>query len=225
MLKTHLRRSSGNVLFMIMIAIVLIAALTYAITRSDQGTSNLTLEKASIASAQISSMGLDMKRAVENMTRAGTSEAGILFAHTDLTGYGTADSDPEAEIFNIRGGGVAYQDVPAGVNDGSQWEFTGATAAPGVGDDATPDLVMVVPNVKETFCHVFNKKAGYTMDDAIPTDSGACVFDTSARYDGTFATGGGINTMDSGSFRATPAPYACVACGANFHVYYVLLER
>lgn len=216
-------RSSGNVLFIILIAIALIAALTAVLTRSEQGGSNLTSEKTSIAVSQMSSFALDIKRAVENMTRAGISESAISFAQAKLTGYGTPDTTPKNEVFNIAGGGAGYIDVPEGISNGSQWEFAGFTAAPGVGDEAVPDLMLILPNVNEKFCRTYNKKAGYADSDPIPTDSSACLYDTSKRFNGSFATSG-INVMDSSSFRK-PAGFACVSCGGTYHAYYVLMDR
>ncbi|NBX66082.1 MAG: hypothetical protein EBQ96_03695 [Proteobacteria bacterium] len=224
-MRTQSQTTKGNILFMLLVAIVLIAALTYAITRGDQAGGNLTREKTSLAADQVASLGVDLRRAVDAMTRAGRSETTISFAHAAISGYGTPDTTPDAEVFNISGGGVAYIDVPDGVNDGSQWEFYGLTAAPGMGEEANADLMLVLPNVNETFCRAFNKKAGYPDNAAIPTDGAACLHNTSSRFAGAFATGGGVNTMDTATFR-TPAPFACVACsGPAYHVYYVLMDR
>lgn len=217
-------RSSGNVLFMILIAIVLFAGLTAVMSQSDKGTGSLSNERTNLAADRIGAAGVDIKRAVDTILRGGNSETTVSFAHASLTGYGTPDTAPKVEVFNIAGGGATFIDLPDGVNNGSQWEFTAATAAPGVGDDATADLIMVLPNVTEKFCRAYNKKAGYTPEQAIPTDTGACVYDTSARFAGTFPTSG-VNTMDAGTFRATPAPFACVVCGTAYHAYYTLIER
>ncbi len=221
MLKTP---SKGNALFMILIAITLIAALTYAITKSDGGSANMTRERASIAADGMAAFAVNLKRAVDNMTRGGISESAISFASASLTGYGMPDTAPRNEVFNIGGGGVSYLDPPQNVNDGSQWEFSGTTAAPGVRDDATPDLMVVFPHLTESVCRAFNRKAGYTDSTPVPTDTGACVYDTGARFSGTFPTTG-INTMDAATFR-TPAPFACVQCADDtYNAYYVLLER
>ena len=128
-------------------------------------------------------------------------------------------------MFNISGGGVALPDVPKNINDGSQWEFIATTRAPDVGQDANPDLMMVLPNVTESFCRAYNKKAGYTASDAIPTDSSACLYDTGARSNGSFTASGSANSMDEGLFKK-PASFACVACtGPAYHAYYVLNDR
>lgn len=217
-------RASGNVLFILLIAVVLLAGLTYAITGSQRGGENLGREKESLAAGQLATFGMDIKRAVDNMTRAGKSESTISFAHAALAGYGTPDTTPDAEVFNIAGGGVTFLDVPKGINDGSQWEFYGFSRAPSVGDDAEPDLMLVLPNVTESFCRAYNTRAGYDTAAAIPTDTAACVSNTATRFAGTFASGGGVNPMGVG-FR-TPAVAACVQCdGPSYHAYYVLMER
>ncbi|MBU6235391.1 MAG: hypothetical protein KGQ41_06065 [Alphaproteobacteria bacterium] len=214
----------GNVLFILLIAVVLIAGLTYAITSSNRGGENLSAEKTLIAADAMSSFGVDIKRGIEMLTRQGKSESTISFASPSLSNYGTADTTPDAEVFNIRGGGVAFVDVPSGINDGSPWEFYGFTRAPGVGDDTQADLMLVLPNVNQNFCKAYNRKAGYADNAAIPTDSAACLHDTSKRFSGTFADTGTANTMDTGTFR-TPAGFACVACGTSYHAYYVIIDR
>jgi len=224
---TSFRQQSGNILFMILVAIVLIAALTYAITRGEGGKSSMDREQAAIHAAKIVSFALDVKRAAENMTRSGKSESTISFAESHLTGYGTPDSAPANEVFNIAGGGASYADIPKNINNGAQWEFSGFTAAPNVGDAATPDLMLVLPNVSQAFCIAYNKKAGFADTAAIPDDTSMCLYDTTKRFAGTFATGVDINTMDTSTFPSAtaPAPAACVACGSAYHAYYVLLER
>lgn len=220
-----MNRASGNVLFMILIAIALLSALTFVATRGQQGGGNISNERTRLAADQIISFALDIKRAVESLSHNSISETDLKFAHVDLTGYGTADANPTQEIFNIRGGGAGYIDVPNNINDGSQWEFYGFSAAPNVGDDATPDLMLVLPNVTESFCRALNKKAGYTEGHTIPQDTSTCLHNTASRFSGSFATGGAINTMDTTNFRL-PAPFACVECsGPAYHAYYVLSGR
>jgi len=217
---------SGNVLFLIMIAIILIAALTYAISHSERGDGNLSREQTAIRAAKVVSFATDIKRAVDNLFRSGKSESSISFAASQLTGYGTADTAPANEVFNIAGGGVGWSDVPDGTNDGSQWEFYGFTAVPNVGT-AEADLIMVLPNVTQKFCQAYNEKAGFAAGAAIPSDTDACVSDTAQRFSGTFATDSDINTFDMATFPATDKPYpaACVACGTSYQAYYTLMER
>lgn len=208
-----------------MLTVLLMAALTYAISKTDSGARNFDSEQTSIAVSDVSSFAADLRRAVDLILRGGNSEGSLSFAHASLTGYGTPDTDAAVEVFNIAGGGASYKDVPEKINDGSQWEFYSFTAAPVVGDDAAPDLMLVLPHVTENFCRAFNTRAGYAADAAIPTDSDTCLHDTARRFDGSFATGGDINTMDSAGFK-TPAAFACVACdGPVYNAYYVLEDR
>lgn len=224
---TRPQPASGNILFMLLIAIMLIGALTFAITKSDKGGGTLDHEQNEIRAAKVVGLAVDLKRAVENMTRAGKSETTISFAQANLANYGTPDTTPANEVFNINGGGVAWVDVPENINDGSKWEFYGFATAPNVGDPAVPDLMLVLPNVTQAFCTAYNTKAGFPASAAIPDESAACPSDTSKRFSGSFASGGAIVTQDTSKFpSATNAyPAACVKCGTSYNAYYVLLER
>ena len=217
---------SGNVLFLIMITIVLFGALTYAITRSERGDSNLSSEQTELRVSRMIAFGADLKRAVDNIFRSGKSETAISFASGRLAGYGTPNTAPANEVFNITGGGVGWVDMPDNANDGSQWEFYGFTAAPNVGTSEA-ELMLVLPNVSKQFCEAYNRKAGFVTTAGIPNDTGACVSDTSKRFGGTYASGGAINTFDTSTFPATDRPYpaACVACGSTYQAYFTVMER
>lgn len=209
----------GNVLFMLLIAIALLAALTVAVSRSDQGGVTLNREQASLNVNKVIGFGTDLKRGVEGLLRSGISEASLSFAHLELPGYGTPDSNPTNEVFNIRGGGVAFVSLPNNISDATQWEIHGYTAAPGVGDADRADLMLVLPAVKDGFCEAYNAKAGLTAQPV------GCVYNASNRFSGAFASGGGVNVLNAAGFSRIPAPYACVRCGTTNQIYYVLSER
>lgn len=209
----------GNVLFMLLIAVALLAALTVAVTRSDQGSITLSREQSSLSADKLLSFGADLKRGVEGLLRMGHSESTLSFAHHDLVGYGTPGTNPTREVFHIQGGGVAFVSVPNSINDGHQWEFYGYSSAPGVGDADRPELMLVLPNVTDAFCTAFNQKIG--LDE---TPDG-CVHNTANRFNGTFAATGAANTLNPAEFSRIPAPYACVRCSTTNQIYYVLSER
>lgn len=212
---------SGNVLFAILIAVALLAALTVAVSRSDRGIGTMDREKATLNINKFMTFALDVKRASEQLLREGISERQLSFAHHELAGYGTPDTNARLEVFNIAGGGAAFTQVPDVVNDGSQWEFYSHTAAPGEGDANKPELMLVLPNVTGAFCKAFNDFAGLSSQ---PEDTGACVHDTTKRFNGTYPTSG-VNILDVSEFSHSPAPYACVRCGDNHHIYYVITPR
>lgn len=237
----------GNVLFIILIAVALFAALSYAVSGAGRGgTSTIEKDRLKIKASDVLSYGNRIKAAVNTMyTQGGVSEADISFAHPDApSDYGdaldTGTIPLNTQVFVAEGGGITYT-PPASVikvdpSDGFGWEFLATSRAPEVGYDDTADLMAVIPNVNEAFCLAVNDLLGYE-NDTIPVDSqadSACVFESGSisgdRFDGSFTASGSANDMGSANYAAQnfrlPADAACVQCGAGeYHFYMVLIER
>ncbi len=236
----------GNVLFIILLAIVLIGALTAAIQNSNHGeNTHIDNETLILHVSDVKQYASELERAVRFIIETGKSESSLRFAHPEASAdYGdlVADADPSDQIFSPEGGAAQYKTPPADVNDGSPWEFYAGTDTPGTGTSA-PELVAVLPNVTQAFCDKINETNGQT---GTPTDTGAttasganpgnCInIGSLGRFGGgmTFYTAT-LNTMDETTFTqdpntsaARPALEACVRCsldGQN-HFYHVLLSR
>lgn len=229
-MKFRLRRTRtrGNILVLLLIGVIVFAALTAVVMQGGNGISNLTRERSQIAVDRTIGFASNLKAAVGGLIQSqNISETAIRFAHPKLNAaYGDITTTPKNQVFSLEGGGVDMVDVPQNVTTvaGQQWEFYANTAVPQVGDDATPDLVMVLPNITESFCRALNQKIGYAATAAIPTDGGTCIYEASAtRFAGSFS--GTVNTMDAATFTFKPAMSACVQCGTTYHFYQVLLER
>lgn len=221
---------SGNIIFFILLAIVLIGLVTAALRSSGIESANIDREDLTIKVAQLRQNAVELQHAVNLVMQNGISEADISFADRNpaASAYGTYDDNPPAEIFNPKGGGAIWRSPPAGVNDGSAWVFYGSTRIPGVGTDRA-DLVAVLPNVTREFCDAINKINEQPVATP-PADSGTCLHGGSVfTPSGGYGDSGG-NTMDETTFRqgpasAAPAGQACVACGSAYHFYHVLLGR
>jgi hypothetical protein len=165
---------------------------------------------------------------------SGKSESDIRFAHAEAhTDYGdlSADADPSDQVFHRDGGAANYRTPPTGLNDGSAWEFYGATHLPAIGTGRA-DLIAVLPNVTQAFCdriNVINGQSGTPSDPA--TCLGNVVTD---RFDDGNQFASSANTVDEATFEQDPtysavraAPQACVRCAAdsNNYFYHVLLAR
>ncbi len=219
------RNESGNMIFFILLAIVLVGLVTAALRSGGLETANIDREDMVIKVSQVRQNAAELERALGLVMQNGISETDISFAsdHPSASAdYGTYNNNPEAEIFNPRGGGASWREPPAGVNDGSAWEFYGDTDVPGIGSDKA-DLVAVLPNVTALFCTEINKINGQTTQ---PLDNGTCVHGgAAARFSpGAAPFASTPNTMD-GPFAVTPAPEACVSCAGVFHFYHVLMAR
>ncbi|MCC6598075.1 MAG: hypothetical protein IT559_04740 [Alphaproteobacteria bacterium] len=235
----------GNVLFIILLAVVLIGLLTAAIqsTSRPEG-SNIDAETLVIRASEVQQYAGELERAVRFIMENGKSESDIRFSHPNANAdYDnlSADADPSDQVFSPSGGAAAYRSPPAGVNDGSSWEFYGGTAMPGMGSSAA-DLIAVLPNVTPEFCERINILNG---QNATPTDTGGSAASGANPGDclnigalGRFSASQKFytpaNTVDVSSFAqdsntgaVRAAPQACVQCtlDSKWHFYHVLLAR
>lgn len=217
----------GNILFLVLLAVVLIGALTAAIHGSSQTSGNIDKETLVIRVSETKRYASELERAVMFILQNGKSEADIRFAHPDANSdYGdlSADSDPTDQVFHKDGGAAKYRVPPDGINDGSAWEFYGQTALPLVGSDAA-DLIAVLPNVNSDFCAQVNAGIGYA---AQPTDSATCLNGgATSRFDDGTQFASSPNTVTDATFSVQPSTEGCVQCSVDgkYHYFRVLLAR
>jgi hypothetical protein len=168
-----LLKEKGNALFLILIAVALFAALTYAITQSGKGSGGGTSkEQAVLVAAQITQYAGELQQAVSRLLLSGCTVAKLSFDSTkfpDATTYDNtqAPADHSCDIFDPVGGGVTWQAPPSvslGVG-GTQYIFTGAIGVMGVGTDNSvngkddKELMMVV-FVPRDICLQVNQTEG-----------------------------------------------------------------
>ena len=160
--------NKGNALFLILIAVALFAALSYAVTQSGRGGGSVDRETAALSASQAVQFVSSLEQAVTRMKiTSGCADTDFNFDDAALTGYNntTAPSDESCDLFSAAGGGLTYQSPPAGLNDGSEWVFTGMTNVLGVGTDgetdpATHELIAMLFNVTPEACREINSRVG-----------------------------------------------------------------
>lgn len=218
---------SGNILLIILLAIVLLGALTIAMQGTSSSGGHIDRETLMLRVGETQRYAAELERAVMYIQQNGKSESEIRFAHPDAnTDYGdlSADTDPTDQVFHKLGGAARYRSPPAGISDGSAWEFYGHTALPEVGSDAA-ELIAVLPNVTSEFCARINSDIGYA---AQPTDTGTCInggaterFDDGTQYESS------PNTVVDANFSIKPSTEGCVQCtgDGSYHYFRVLLAR
>lgn len=223
----NINPQSGNVFLFILIGIALFAALAMVVSRgmSGQTTNTLSSRDAELAAVDIISYTQQVSRAVDRLRRRGTSENDISFTNVVVSGYAHGSPQPVSnQVFNSNGGNVSWRSPQTGVNDGSEWVFTGASCLADVGSGATgcdsdgnastEELLMVLTAVDDAVCERINSKLEIS---GIPADSGGGA--SSAKFVGAYGDGTEI-TPASGSYET-----ACVSrAGANYF-YHVLVAR
>ena len=227
-------KQSGNALFLILIAVALFAALSYAVTQSGRGGGSIDREAAALAASQAVQYGASLEQAITRMrVTSGCTAELINFDNSQVAGYNNTSSptDESCDVFSPNGGGITFQSPPNSINDGSDWFFTGEARVIGVGIDtltgaAGIDLIAILRNVTPEACREINNRVG--IGATIPLDSGDL---NENQFTGTFVVTDTISdAANSGSCPATFCRHfnACfqeAGGGGRLIYYHVLFPR
>ncbi len=107
-------RDKGSALFLILIAVALFAALSYAVTQSGRGGGTISKEDALIKASGITQYLALVRTTVTRMVMLGATPDQIGFSKT-----GTGSND----VFYSGGGGAVYQNPPSGIGNATEWGF------------------------------------------------------------------------------------------------------
>ena len=233
---------SGNVLFLILIAVALFAALSYAVTQSTRtGGGSGDNETALISSAQLTQYPATVRTSVVRMIIGGTDITSLEFNAPDAFANLLSDA---VGVFHPSGGGATYADAPgemmaAGTpgtwvfNAENEIYFLGTTneAAPGTPLDTTADVIAFLPGITQTLCQRVNDELGIT---GIPVETNIDVVENLDNADGTlagrtdFCEGGCAATIGQDVAALDGQPFGCfelTASSGNYVYFHVLVER
>lgn len=229
---------AGNALFMILIAIFLLGAITAMIVRTS-GTTEETgsTERASIAASEILRQAGAMKQAINTLKLRGCSEDEINFHSDNLvddmwTSYDNpnAPADQSCDVFSQKGAGLTYYILPedyyfSSGGDPYRWFVsTNAHASYNVGGTPTTmsDLVWYVPAIRKDICLAINRTLGIP-----PENTGEPSQDFWGPfweyYHGEFHTPGGNGIADESGDKHFEKPSACFLDADNNYTFYMLL--
>ncbi len=176
-MKFNLRKrykERGNVLFLILIAVALFAALSYAVTQSTRsGGGSGDNETALINSAQLTQYPATVRTAVMRMIIRGTNMTDLEFvapanfdADCTNTAAGGGVINYDWCVFHPEGGGETWAEAPnvlmaAGApgtwiyNYNNRVQNLGTTPAAGAGGN---DLIAFLPGITDTLCTRINEE-------------------------------------------------------------------
>lgn len=225
----------GNALFLILIAVALFAALSFAITRSSRtGGAPISEEKMSISWAKLQSRISMYRGAITRMTLTGTDI-------TMITAYDPSVGSPSfssTSIYHPDGGGVPFDgnfltyDEGGGLSSGTGgsgifWIGSGieivnvGTSEAGTGNGN--DIVAIL-YVRQALCQYINKKIGY--GSGIPVISGI--------FGGFIDLPSGVNMGElevlgtgglAGSSMLDGRTELCVSDGTDTFYFAIIAER
>lgn len=244
------RGESGNAIFYIMAAIVLLAALTMAVAQGGRGgVQSLTEDRVRLFATETIAYGDAMVKAAATLRLRGLQPEVLEFDTSALTGYDNGacgPADTSCKIFAPAGGGMTYAPVPrdwlnSGFSAAPDFEkpyFAGNVCVPGVGTGDTgcasdavsnEELVAYVPFMRKEICMEINDLLDVPNEADDAPEMADCPW--SAKFTGTFADGVMLEGATPNSFFGKAA--GCVKtidnCGGlstpSYHFYQVLVAR
>ncbi len=200
----------GNALFLILIAVALFAALSYAITQSGRGGGSIDRETTEIQAAELLNYVAAMRSTVQRMQITGTAEDAFRFSHGDWghVSYGNISNTPENQVFAAEGGSMTFMRPDPAWLDSSfsasgeygAFTYTGLVDVIGVGTDASPssdssvELTMLMPYIRQDLCETINRNLGIAHDP-VPDEDDEFHIGTSGKR---FGVGGDYYTGNHG---------------------------
>jgi hypothetical protein len=243
-----IRNCAGNVLFIILIAVALFAALTYSVSHSGRNQNPMNRESTKLAAGEILSFANSVKTAVDRLRMNGCQENQLDFGNTVWTrvngttynipvGHNSlAPVDGTCNIFHAEGLSQPILSFPdmavhpdilpsAAYMPGSGNIIYGAIQDVGIND--RPELLLTINILTEDTCKALNR----ILIDKTEFIPSANVTDI-AVFNGTFPSSSPIAFGDGATptlarkrefcYRQTPSPW--LSEGVYYFVK-VLLER
>ena len=239
---------SGNVLFLILIAVALFAALSYAVTQSTRsGAGDTASETNLISSAQLTQYPAGVRTSVVRMIIGGVAIEELLFNDpSDFSTIINTDDLRERAVFHPNGGNATYQLAPSDVvttdNANGVWYYNAEVQIQNIGitdsGAAGNDIIGFLPDVTLGICRRMNDELGIEVSDSpdantngVPEQAGLVVTDFTRNMDDGYAFPAGAGSKIDGDF--TGQPFGCFeAAGINNSAgsprvvyYHVLIER
>lgn len=173
---------SGNVLFYILIAVSLLAALSYAVSQSGRGSiAAVSDEKARLLATEIIEYANAISNATAQLRLRGCTKAQISFEN-HVTGNANASAPPDktCHIFELAGGGVTYKppnpDTLSNISSNG-YGFSIADQVSQVGTDcgttACNEIIFYVHQLKLPVCLALNTLLSIANPGDAPPESAA----------------------------------------------------
>lgn len=159
---TQRKSEQGNVLFLILIAVALFAALSYAVTQSTRsGGGSADRETSILNSAAMTQYPAAMRTSLVRMVLAGTGVQALEFnAPSD---FGALNSTAVG-VFHPLGGGAVYQNAQGELMENGQqgtWTFNANFNIPQIGVSDIGDgndIIAFLPGVAQNICDRVNRE-------------------------------------------------------------------
>ncbi len=230
----------GNVLFLILIAVVLFAALSYAVTQSSRsGSGDAGSETNLVNSAQLTQYPASIRTAIVRMIVGGTPVSALNF--NPPADFANLES-VSVGVFHPQAGGGTYALAPNNLmaaGTSGTWHFNASMEIPQIGTAGADgnDLIAFLPGITLALCSKINGELGLpTTPPVLATDVSGDYLDDMVDPDGAagsaapFPTATDVTDIDDGSGTFDGKPFGCFRNGptaspGDYVYYHVLVER
>ena len=232
----------GNILFLILLAVVLFAALSYAVTQGMRGGGNdASNEKGQAQTAELLNYFAQMDAAVQRMMVTGdVKDYELNFYYQSNNNYvsGTYDNtnctESRCRVFDPAGGGVSGRSAGPYSRPGNALAKIVLLSVPGVGTSA-PDIVLGMHQANTALCLEINKRFGVNgfILNASPAEGSSTIMYQFAPPVGAFPTSTAsmtnipVEAALNGTFCScnSGTQALCEADVLRPNIYHVILAR
>ena len=155
-----MKNENGNVLFLILIAVALFAALSYAVTQSTRsGGGDASREKITTESATILQQSLGIRTAAIRLVHSQGVAAENLLFDPPANFSGMTPGEIARAVFHPQGGGAIYQEnqiVTSGI------EITGIGQT-NIGNPLASSDIVAIRSVPKDVCLEINRRLGISI--------------------------------------------------------------
>ena len=227
---------AGNVFFYILIAVALFAALSYAVSRNNTGSTDIfTEEQAKLAAQEIIEYGNTVANAVQKLRLRGVAETDLGFDNDTYfrvngvllnpIGQNSNCTSDDCQVFKADGGNinpVLFDNL--GVDDSGFSSTFGKSGhaifrtinVDGIGT-VNNEISMELLDIPKQICYQINQLTGNLFADSSPSESYEPL-----NYTGTFSNS--TNTIGDGSNLNAKTAF-CIDNGNTGHFIQILLAR
>lgn len=219
--------SRGNAFLYILLAIVLLAGLTFAISKSgsdiDAGA-ELGEGQAKIAANAVIAYAAAAQNAVLRLQQVGVDEGAIDLLRPDKAGFNSGDTT--VRLYHPDGGGLTLKPMSPGAGDSA------AAYTPGfyIGrfsnfywtPTAAEDVIFAAYGLKKEVCEEINRQITGNVTIPSTTQSLKSLF-VDVQISGSGTNASAITTAECSGCEEKPA--LCVTDGSNYAYYNVLVAR
>lgn len=199
------KNERGNVLFLILIAVALFAALSYAVTQSTRsGGGDASNETKLIDVSQLLTTPTVYRSVAQRMILSQGVDGGGIIAIDPNNFSGLTAEQRKHDIYHPEGGGMAYPIPPKNMMDPNYdtntWALNSENEVKNIGtttaipDETSVELMVFLPGLKKSVCEGINKKLGIPLP--IPISNADASMNASSDPP-TYMENGGLGVIGS----------------------------